>query len=122
MHATAHSLGGIYNLPHGLLNAILLPHVMRFNSSSCAERYAQIYEHLCGSDSSIATNEKCARFIKMVEDLSKDIGTYQKLSDLGVKEEDFEKIANKALQDSCCDTNPIYPTKQDIINILKEAY
>ena len=121
-HATAHSLGGLYNLPHGLLNAILLPHVMRFNATVAADKYAQLYDALANDDSDLTIEAKCNKFIDMVEELSSDIGTKIPLKELGVKEEDFDKLADKALQDSCCDTNPIYPTKEDIVNILKAAY
>ena len=121
-HATAHSLGGLYNLPHGLLNAILLPHVMRFNATVAADKYAQLYDALTNDDSDLTIEAKCNKFIDMVEELSSDIGTKIPLKELGVKEEDFDKLADKALQDSCCDTNPIYPTKEDIVNILKAAY
>ena len=121
-HATAHALGGLYNLPHGLLNAILLPQVMRFNATVSSDRYAQLYDAIASSDLDLTVEEKCNRFIEEVEELSSTIGTKIPLKELGVREEDFDRLADKALQDSCCDTNPIYPKKEDIINILKAAY
>lgn len=66
--------------------------------------------------------EASEAFIAAVEDLSSTIGTHKLLRELGVAREDFEKIAEKALQDSCCETNPIFPKKEDIVQILEAAF
>lgn len=123
VHATAHALGGLYNLPHGLLNAVLLPHVMHFNKRQCDRRYAELYaaiEPLKAKD--LPAGRGAAAFIAEVRQLSKAIGTDIPLHNLGVREEDFETIAAKALSDACCDTNPVCPARSDIIGILKSAY
>lgn len=123
VHAAAHSLGGVYNLPHGLLNAVLLPHVMRFNQRVCADRYADIYKVIAPKKAENLSPEDASNaLILAVEALSEQIGTKKTLRELGVKEADFEMLASKTLKDSCCDTNPVYPSKEDIIGILKAAY
>lgn len=123
VHATAHALGGIYNLPHGLCNAILLPHAIRYNQQVCASRYADLYAAIAPEKrAGLSDMEASEAFIAAVEDLSSTIGTRKPLRELGVAREDFEKIAEKALQDSCCETNPIFPKKEDIVQILEAAF
>lgn len=123
VHAAAHALGGTYNLPHGLCNAILLPHVMRFNMKASAKRYAHMYYTIHPDTAAALSDEDAANaFIKAVEELSAAIGTKIPLHELGVQECDFELLADKALKDSCCETNPIFPAKNDIILILKAAF
>lgn len=123
VHATAHALGGTYNLPHGLCNAILLPHVMRYNRNVCTKRYADMYRVIAPENMSQLSEEEAAdAFILAVESLSRKIGTQKSLRELGIQKSDFEMLAEKTLQDSCCETNPIFPTKKDILNILLAAY
>ncbi|RGT74956.1 iron-containing alcohol dehydrogenase [Mediterraneibacter massiliensis] len=123
VHAIAHALGGIYDLPHGLCNAILLPHVIRYNTQICAARYADLYTVIAPAKSKgMSANAACEAFVAEVENLSHTIGTDRPLHTLGVQKEDFDKIAAKALLDSCCETNPIFPKKEDIIQILNNAF
>ena len=123
VHAIAHALGGIYNLPHGLCNAILLPHVIRYNKRVCAARYAELYAAIVPSqDNGMSADAASEAFISEVENLSHTIGTDKPLRTLGVQKGDFDKIAAKALQDSCCETNPILPAKEDIVQILNHAF
>lgn len=123
VHAMSHALGGTYDLPHGLCNAILLPHVMRFNQLACSGRYADIFRALRPKEAmNLSDAQACAALIAAVEELSRAIGTCQPLSSLGVKKEDFLLLAQRTLQDSCCDTNPIYPKEEDVIAILAAAY
>lgn len=123
VHAIAHQLGGVYDLPHGLCNAVLLPHVIRFNSSHTAERYAQLYALLRPAQAvKIGEVEAAKEFAMLVESLSEHIGTRKQLRELGVHREDFALLARKTLQDSCSTTNPILPTEAQIIEILEKAY
>lgn len=121
-HAAAHALGGTYNLPHGLCNAILLPHVIRFNMKASAERYAHMYYIIHPDAAALSDEDAASAFVEAVEQLSEKIGTKKSLRELGVQESDFELLADKALKDSCCETNPIFPTKNDLIRILKAAF
>lgn len=123
VHAIAHALGGIYDLPHGLCNAVMLPYIITFNMNICAKKYAELYYTIHPEKSSALSDMEAAHaFCLEVESLSKEIGTCKKLHELKVSKNDFERIAEKALSDSCCDTNPIQPSKADIINLLKYAY
>lgn len=121
VHAIAHQLGGVYNLPHGLCNAILLPYVIHFNKRACADRYRDVLAvidpqtQLTGA---AAADELAGRILA----LSERIGTAKPLRELGVRREDFALLAHKALLDSCSGTNPVAATPEEIIEILEAAY
>ena len=122
VHAMAHQLGGFYDLPHGVCNAILLPHVQEFNSKVSAEKLKNVAS-IMGVDVSNMTNEEGAKAcIDAIKDLSKSIGIPAGLSDLGAKEEDFDILAENALKDACGLTNPIVANHEDIVNIYKNAF
>ncbi len=117
VHSMSHQLSAIYDLPHGLCNAILLPEIMRFNcEDKIAQRqYGEIANDLfplecTGKDDS----RKAGLFIEKVEALSGKIGTKVRLISLGVKEEDIGLLADKALKDSSLGNNPVRPTKEQV--------
>ena len=122
VHAMAHQLGGFYDLPHGVCNAILLPYVQEFNAKASADRLKKVAS-IMGIDVSDMTDEEGANAcISAIKDLSKSIGIPSGLSDLGVKVEDFNVLATNALKDACGLTNPIVATHEDIVQIFKNAY
>lgn len=123
VHAMAHQLGAVYNLPHGLCNAILLPYVMQYNNTVCEEEYACLANKLFPDKCMGKSNRECSNImIQEVFDLSSEIGTLVKLRDIGVKQDDFKLLAEKSLLDGNINKNPIMPSLEDIINILKNAY
>jgi len=121
VHAMAHQLGGLYNLPHGICNAILLPHVEKFNMIACLERFADIAVALGENIESLSIIEAADLAIESIKRLSKDIGIPSGLTELGVKEDDFSILADNALKDACGLTNPRITSKDDIIQIFKNA-
>ena len=122
VHAMAHQLGGFYDLPHGVCNAILLPHVQEFNSKASAEKLKKA-AYIMGVDVSNMTDEEGAKAcIDAIKDLSKSIGIPSGLSDLGAKESDFDILAENALKDACGLTNPIVANHEDIVNKYKNAF
>lgn len=121
VHAMAHQLGGFYDLPHGVCNAILLPHVVKYNSEVSAEKLGRVAIHL-GVDPHIVTKENGADLaIEAIKKLSKDIGIPSGIRELGAKEEDFETLATNALKDACGLTNPKQATLEEIIEIYRNA-
>ncbi len=121
VHAMAHQLGGFYDLPHGVCNAILLPHVQRYNLQVCADRLADIAKFM-GIDTTNLSNDAAAdACIEYIVNLSTEIGIPSGLTELGVKEEDFDTLADNALKDACGLTNPIQPSHEDVVKIFKEA-
>lgn len=122
VHAIAHQLGGFYNLPHGVCNAVLLPHVQKFNadlaiSARRLESIAQAMEINLSED----TEHNARMALQAIKQLSTDIGIPAGLAELGVKENDFDILADNALADPCSLTNPRPATKGQIIEILAMA-
>ena len=122
VHAMAHQLGGLYDLPHGVCNAILLPYVQEFNAQVSANRLKKVAS-IMGVDVSDMTDEEGASAcIDAIKELSKSIGIPADLSELGVKVEDFDVLATNTLKDACGLTNPIVATHEDIVQIFSNAY
>ncbi len=121
VHSMAHQLGGVYDLVHGLCNAILLPHVSRFNAVNSSERFADIAKAMGVDTTGMNAVDAAEAGIVVIEQLSASVGTAQKLADLGVKKEKLEFMAINALNDACSLTNPRKGNTQDIINIFNQA-
>ncbi|ABZ78576.1 iron-containing alcohol dehydrogenase [Shewanella halifaxensis HAW-EB4] len=121
VHSMAHQLGGVYDLVHGLCNAILLPHVSRFNAALSTERFADIAKAMGVDSTGMNVAEAAEAGILAIEALSESVGTAQKLSDLGVKQDKLEFMAINALNDACSLTNPRKASTEEIINIFNQA-
>ena len=122
VHAMAHQLGGFYDLPHGVCNALLLPYVQDFNKKVAAVRLKHVAS-LLGADVSNLSNEDGAKkAVELIKEMASKVGIPKSLAELGVKEEDFSILADNALKDVCGLTNPIQATKEEIIQIFRNAY
>lgn len=122
VHSMAHQLGAVYDTPHGVANAILLPTVMRFNGVVCADRFREILCHIGRPDARDLNDQDVINtFVWMIEELSKSVGVTQRVSDVGCKEEDLEMLADKAMEDPCKPGNPREVTKEDFIRLYREA-
>jgi alcohol dehydrogenase len=121
VHAMAHQLGGFYNLPHGVCNAILLPEVSAFNKIACPERFADIAVALGENIAGLAPVDAADVAVAAIRKLSKDVGIPQGLAGLGVKEADFEVMGNNAKKDACQFTNPRLATLEQVKGIFKAA-
>lgn len=106
VHAMAHQLGGMYNLPHGVCNAILLPHVEEFNLIGNANRFRDIAKAMGEITENLSTMDAARKAIAAIRQLSSQVGIPERLRDLGVKEEDFPVMAENAMKDVCSVTNP----------------
>ncbi|WP_109410085.1 L-threonine dehydrogenase [Proteus genomosp. 4] len=121
VHAMAHQLGGFYNLPHGVCNAVLLPHVQAYNIQAAAGRLKDIAQAM-GVDVSAMSDEQGAQAcIEEIRKMAKDVGIPAGLKELGVKEEDFKTLAENALKDACAITNPVQGTESDVIELFRQA-
>ena len=104
--ATAHHVGGLYDVPHGDANAIMLPHTMRFNAEASADRQALIAQAMGIDTSHMSDLEAAMAAADAVEDLRVSLGLPGRLRDVGVPEEGLELIAAATLHDRALATNP----------------
>ncbi len=122
VHSMAHQLGAVYDTPHGIANAILLPTVMRFNGEVCADRFREILCHIGRPDARDLNDQDVINtFVWKITELSKAVGVTQTVKDTGCKEEDLEMLADKAMEDPCKPGNPREVTKEDFIRLYREA-
>ncbi|OUP54134.1 alcohol dehydrogenase [Butyricicoccus pullicaecorum] len=129
-HSMAHAMGAQFHIPHGRANAILLPVVMSFNAgcettlTPVATRYAELAS-LIGMGAT-SMRQSALNLIHMVRRLQQRMGVPQCIKDAGVSAEDFEAaldaMADAALADRCTATNPKPCTKEDIIELYRQAY
>ncbi len=119
VHAMAHQLGGMYDMPHGVANAILLPHVERFNLISNLDRFARMAQVMGENIEGLSTREAAEICIDAMMQLSEDINIPSSISELGIKNPDFETMAKSALLDGNAGTNPIKGTEKDIVKIFE---
>ena len=123
VHSMAHQLGAVYDTPHGIANAILLPTVMRFNGEVCADRFREILVNIGRPDAENLNDQDVINtFVWMISELSKSVGITQTVKDVGAKEEDFDMLADKAMQDPCKPGNPKDVSKEDFINLYRQAF
>ena len=87
VHSMAHQLGAVYDTPHGVANAILLPTVMRYNGGVCADRFREILCHIGRPDAKDLNDEDVINtFVWMIEELSNSVGVTQRVADVGCRE------------------------------------
>lgn len=120
VHAMAHQLGGIYNLPHGVCNAMLLPYVEEENAKYVPEKFVSI-ANVLGYDIEGKSAQECAAFVvNSMKELAKKVGIPESLGELGVNDIDFDLLAENAMKDICAPGNPVEFTKEQIIELYKK--
>lgn len=127
VHALAYPIGGKFHVPHGLSNALVLPHVLRFNAAGtegARETYAALAKHafpdLAAADGTQAT---CAAFIDRLAKLSEDLGLETKLRQVGISEADLPELASEAMkQTRLLVNNPREVTEVDALRIYEQAF
>lgn len=122
VHAMAHQLGGFYDLPHGVCNAILLPAVEDYNAKVVPERFVEIAKAMGKDIAGLSAEEAASAALAAIRELSADIGIPAGLKDLkGFDKKDIPVLAANALKDACGFTNPKQATQEEIENIYKAA-
>ena len=124
VHSMAHQLGAVYNLPHGVCCATLLPVVERENAKRVPEAFRNVAKAL-GLHTEGKSDKECADYaISEIEKLSATVGIPKKLTELDIKEEefDFEYLSKNALIDACAPGNPFMPTLEETIALYKELF
>ncbi|AJQ28654.1 iron-containing alcohol dehydrogenase [Pelosinus fermentans] len=122
VHALAHQLGGMYNLPHGLANSIMLPYVVDYNRHAVPHHYAAIARAL-GKDTKDLSDESAALLaVTAIKELTQDLKIPKTLSEVrGFNKKDIPTLAANALKDICCVTNPRQGPQEEIEGILRSA-
>ncbi|SDO25127.1 alcohol dehydrogenase [Pseudomonas arsenicoxydans] len=122
VHAMAHQLGGFYDLPHGVCNAVLLPHVQSFNALVCAPRLTDV-AHAMGADvRGLSPEEGAQAAIAAIRSLAGDVDIPAGLRELGARLNDIPMLATNALKDACGLTNPRVADQRQIEEIFRSAF
>ena len=137
-HSLAHKIGGEFHIPHGRANAVLLPHVIRYNSAlptkfnafpqyeyyQADKKYAEIARHIGISFTSI--NDGVEQLINRITALMKEVDMHLSLEDAGIGETRFlqaiNSLSDKALEDQCTGANPRMPLVSELASIYRQAY
>ena len=123
VHSMAHPLGAVYDTPHGVANALLLPYVMEYNAESPARpKYLDIARAMGVDTTGMSVDEGVAAAIGAVRALSLSIGIPQRLHEIGVKREDIPSLAVAAFNDVCTGGNPRPTSVEDIAALYETAY
>ena len=121
VHGMAHPLGSLFDVPHGVANALLLPTIMEFNLPSSVKKYGEIARAM-GVDTNGMTDEQAAQAaVDAVRALAIKVGIPQHLSEIGISEKDIPALADQALADVCTPGNPREVTLDDIVALYKKV-
>ena len=122
VHSMAHSLGAYFDTPHGVANALLLPHVLKFNGKVCPDLFRNM-GNAFGMDMSNTTDEEAVdKVVDAVKELSIKLHIPQTLKEIGIPKEMLPTLAEQALNDVCTGGNPREVTREDFIKLYEEAY
>jgi len=122
VHSLAHQLSTDADIPHGVANAIMLPHVMEFNLEFAVREYADIAQAMGANIQKLSNMEAAESSVAAVRQLSHDTGLPDRLSALGMKEEIIPIMAAKAMQDHCHINNPRECTEESMAALYKAAF
>ena len=122
VHALAHPLGGVYDIHHGLANAVLLPIVVRRNLEYSIGKYARVARAMGVDTTGMTEKEAAQSLLAQIQKLIDDLGLPTKLSHFGVKPEDIPYMAGLAQQDICMVTNPYCYPINEIESLYREAW
>lgn len=121
VHGMAHPLGSLFDIPHGVANALLLPTIMRFNMEKCLDKYPAIARAMGVNTTGMTAEEASVAACDAVQALAVKVGIPQHLSELGITENDIPRLAEQALSDVCTPGNPREVTLNDIEDLYKKV-
>lgn len=122
VHSMAHQLGAVYDTPHGLANAVLLPYVMRYNGEVCPDRFVDMGRAFGLDMNGVTGMDAVMKVVNAIQDLNQKLGIPAHLKEVGVKEEDIPMLSEKAMNDVCTGGNPRETSVTDIEKIYREAF
>ncbi len=121
VHGMAHPLGAIFDIPHGVANALLLPTIMEFNALAALDKYVQIAKAMDVYVPGMSREEAANAAVQAVKDLAVRVGIPQHLSELGIQEKDLDRLADAAFADVCTPGNPREVNKEIILNLYQKV-
>lgn len=122
VHGMAHPLGAFYDIPHGVANALLLPYVMQYNMESSPAKFGDVARAMGVDTAGMDTRQAAQAAVDAVRALAVRVGIPQRLSSLGVREEDLPRLAASALADVCTPGNPRDTNAGEILALYREAF
>lgn len=120
-HAMSHQVGGLLDAPHGVLNGVLLPHVIRFNAEAAAERFLPLAAAMGLPVAGVPADVAAELLAEHVRELADDIGVPRGLTELGVAASDIDRLTTTTLDDACLTTNPRPASAADIAALFRAA-
>jgi len=120
-HAMSHQVGGLLDLPHGVVNGVLLPHVIRFNAVSVPERFAALAWAMGLPVHGVPSDVAAEILAEHVQQLAEAVGAPRRLRELGVQPENIDLLAASAMRDACLSTNPRPASHADVAAIFRTA-
>ena len=121
VHGMAHPLGAIFDIPHGVANALLLPTIMEFNAPAALDKYVTIAKAMNVYKDGMSKEEAAQAAVDAVKSLAVRVGIPQHLSELGIKESDLPKLADSAIADVCTPGNPREVTRDIILDLYRKV-
>ncbi len=121
VHAMAHSLGGLYNAPHGECNALLLPFIVDFNYNNAPESYDRLVDYLGLNIKGLSQNQRKKIIVDKIFEIKNSSGINYSLTKIGMKPDDIHLLAKNAFNDACLATNPRKANIDDLKTIFSEA-
>jgi len=122
-HSLAYPLGGIYRVPHGVANALLLPAVMEYNVFSCMEKFSRIADAMGEKVEGLSVREAAILAVEKVKRLARDLGVPQRLSDLGIPQPALPEMAEEAMKVARpLENNPRPVSMEDAIRIYQKVF
>ena len=118
-HGMAHPLSALFDVPHGVACAMLLPTVMRFNMPAAKEKYVDIAKACGVFEAGMTTDQAAEAACKAIEDLSARVGTNKRLTELGITEKNIDALADQAIRDVCTPGNPREVSRDDIVALYR---
>ena len=122
VHAMAHPLGALYDTPHGIANAVILPYVIEYNSNVCYDKLKEIAKAMNLEVDNLSNEEVASNIVKSIKEMNKKLGIPSNLKELNASLKDMDWLANAAYNDICLGGNPKEVSVEDIKKIYERIY
>ena len=122
VHAMAHPLGTLYDTPHGIANAVILPYVIEYNSNVCYDKLKEIAKAMNLEVDNLSNEEVASNIVKSIKEMNKKLGIPSNLKELNTSLKDMDWLANVAYNDICLGGNPKEASVEEIKKIYERIY